>query len=175
MGEAYVGEIRIFPYPARTPKGWAECDGSVLQIAEYETLYSLIGTTYGGDGRSTFALPDLRGRVPIGQGTSPTTGSKYVLGQAAGAERVTLLSDQMPEHTHSLNAGTAAATDTDPDGKVLANGTAEIFVDVPDGTVMMSAQAVGMTGGHQPHDNCGPTLPLRPCIALFGVYPSRAN
>ncbi|TWQ48673.1 phage tail protein, partial [Xanthomonas vasicola] len=108
MGTPFIGEIRMFGF-GRTPQGWQACDGSLLQISEYEPLYVLLGTAYGGNGSSTFAVPDLRGRLPIHQGQGPAL-SNYVLAQSAGTETVTLTSLQMPAHTHTAQATTAAAT-----------------------------------------------------------------
>ncbi len=171
MGLPFVGEIRIFAGNF-APAGWLFCDGSLLPISEYETLYNLIGTTYGGDGQSTFALPDLRGRVPIHMGTD--SGNSYIIGQNGGVEEVTLTTNQIPSHTHPLTASADLGSLPDPLGNVLAQSrTAGIDLyleDVP--TVNMAATAITPVGGSQPHSNFQPYLGLNFIISLFGVYPS---
>src|ERR1041385_4367772 len=119
MAQPYVGEIRIFAGTC-APAGWMFCDGATLAISENETLFQLIGTTYGGDGQETFNLPDLRGRVPIHQGTDPNSGSNYIIGETGGVESVTLTTQQIPAHTHSLTATTTPGTQLNPGGNILA-------------------------------------------------------
>lgn len=173
--QPYIGEIRLFGCTF-APNGWADCDGQLLPIADNDALFALIGTTYGGDGQTTFALPDLRGRVPLHQGSSPGLSTR-VIGEMAGAESVTLSSTQMPSHTHTVAATSAGATSTAPAGLLPAAVSGDTFyVTTAAGNTAaaMSAQAVQAAGGSQPHENCMPTLGVRYCIALFGIFPSQA-
>ena len=160
-----------------TPNNWQPCDGSLLPIAEYDTLYSLIGTTYGGDGQVTFGVPDLRGRVPIHQGQGPGL-SNYVIGQIAGSEQVTVLTPQMPAHTHTLVATTTAASAVTPGTGLLpgsVSGESFYVNDITGSTALpMSPQSTSGAGGNQPHENRMPTLTAQYCIALYGIYPSRS-
>ncbi len=178
MSQPFVGEIRMFAFGSRgAPNGWQTCNGSLLSIAEYEVLFTLIGTTYGGDGQNTFAVPDLRGRLPIHQGQGPGL-SNYVVGQVAGTEMVTLLSTQMPAHTHTMVATSAAATALTP-GAGLLPGTVsgDVFyaTDLTGAVAApMAAQSTTVSGGSQPHDNTMPTLTVQYCIAWAGIYPSQA-
>lgn len=171
MSVGFVGEIRMFGF-GFTPVGWQACDGSLLPIAQNEALFALIGTTYGGDGQLTFAVPDLRGRVPIHQGQGPGL-SNYSLGQRAGTETVTLTQDQMPPHTHAMPVSTAAATSPSPANAVPAADSADP-VYAGTSSTSMAPNAVGLAGGGQPHDNCMPTLTVQIAIALDGVFPSQA-
>ncbi len=174
MSTPYIGEIRMFGF-GRTPNGWQACDGSLLPISEYDTLFALIGTTYGGDGQVTFGVPDLRGRLPIHQGTGPGL-STYVIGQKAGTETVTVLPTQMPAHTHTLVATTLAATTVTPGANLLpASVNLDTFyVSTLTGNTAapMSAQMIGSSGGSQPHENTMPTLTVQYCIATQGIFPS---
>lgn len=159
------------------PLNFAFCDGSLLPISENDALFALIGTTYGGDGQTTFALPDLRGRVPIGQGTGPGL-SSFVIGQAAGVEQVTLLSTQMPGHTHALMASGITGTVASPSGAALANGSAantNVYRTSTDftGAVTLHGSTVAPSGGSQPHENMQPFLATNFIISLFGIFPSR--
>jgi microcystin-dependent protein len=165
MADSFIGEIQITA-ANYAPAGWAFCAGQLLQIAEYDALFSLIGTTYGGDGQSTFALPDLRGRIPIHQG------SGYVMGQAAGVEQVTVTNATMPSHTHSYNGSTDGGTAPTPIGNVAASSnTVKIYkTGVP--AQAMNAGSLAPTGGSQPHNNCQPFIVLNYIISLFGIYPS---
>jgi len=176
MSQPFIGEIRMFAF-GRTPQGWQACDGSLLPIAQFDALFALIGTTYGGDGQTTFAVPDLRGRVPIHQGQGPGL-SNYVIGQRAGTETITLLSTQMPAHVHALQATTGAATSTTPGSSVLpgaVSGDTFYVSDIAGATAgPLSAQAVSPAGGSQPHDNTMPTLTVQFCIATVGIFPTRA-
>ena len=171
MSTPYIGEIRMFGF-GRTPNGWQACDGSLLPIAQFDALFALIGTTYGGDGQTVFAVPDLRGRVPIHQGQGPGL-SSYVIGQQAGNETATLTTAQMPAHTHTLPVSSAAATSPSPAGGVLAADSADPVYE-SGGSVLMSASAAGVAGGSQPHENCMPTLTVQFAIATFGIFPSQA-
>lgn len=179
MSQPFVGEIRMFAFGSRgAPNGWQACDGSLLSIAEYEVLFSLIGTTYGGDGQNTFAVPDLRGRLPVHQGQGPGLTS-YLIGQRAGTETVTLLPQQMPMHSHTAIATTAAATTGTPGTTVLPGAVSGQTMYVTDLTgavpFTLSPQSVGLSGGGaQPHENCMPTLTVQYCIAWLGIYPSQS-
>jgi len=173
MAEPYVGEIRMFGGNF-APNGWLFCAGQLVPIAEFDVLFALIGTTYGGDGQSTFALPDLRGRLPIHMGQSPGT-SNYIIGQRDGVETVTLTSNQMPAHTHAFIATTAASSNTGPGGNVVADSTvagAKIYAAGP-GSAALAASAVTSSGGSQPHDNRMPFLAVSFIISLFGIFPSQ--
>lgn len=163
---AYVGEIRMFAGNF-APEGWFFCDGSLLPISEYETLFNLIGTTYGGDGQETFALPDLRGRVPVHQ-----DGSSFVMGQAAGVEQVTLTLSQIPAHNHALLASTSAGSDNNTSGKLLAQSpTVSAYVEAStDGN--LAANAIASVGGSQPHTNLQPFQCINFIISIFGIFPS---
>lgn len=163
MSVPYVGEIRMFAGNF-APNGWLFCQGQILQIDEYDTLFVLIGTTYGGDGVTTFALPDLQSRVPVHQG------SGYPLGAAGGVETVTLTQNQLPVHSHPLGAS-AAASSTTPSGNVWAQW-ADMAYTSAQPTVPMSAAALIPAGGSQPHDNMPPYLAVNFIISLFGIYPS---
>ena len=178
MSTPYIGEIRIFGFGTRgAPDGWQACDGSLLPISEYDALFALIGTTYGGDGQSTFAVPDLRGRLPIHQGQGPGL-SNYVLGQRAGTETVTVLPTQMPAHTHTLVATSTVGAATAPGSGTLPGAVSgETFYasDITGATpVVMSSQSVSLAGGSQPHENCMPTLTVQYCIATQDIFPSPA-
>lgn len=170
MSEPFVAEIKIFAGNF-APRGYAFCDGQLLQIAQNTALFSLVGTTYGGDGRVTFGLPDLRGRAPMHPGSGPGL-TPRILGQRSGTERVTLADSQIPSHSHAVRAASESETD-DPAGAVLgatedeAYGPASNLVD-------MASSAVGATGGGQSHDNMQPFLVLNFIIALVGLYPSRS-
>ena len=171
MAQPYVGEIRIFAGNF-APAGWMFCDGSTLPISENETLFQLIGTTYGGDGQTTFNLPDLRGRVPIHQGTDAATGSSFILGEQSGVETVTLTLQQTPVHSHSLLATDAVGTQVNPGGNLLANsqGPQPYIQEDPDNN--LNAQAMAASGGSQPHENLQPYLGINFIISLFGIFPS---
>jgi len=173
--ESYVGDIRLFA-GTFAPRGWVLCNGALLSISEYEMLYTLIGTAYGGDGQTTFAVPDLRGRVPVGQGTGLGL-SPRVLSQVYGSESVTLLTAQMPQHTHALNATAATATSAQPGGMLLAQtGTDNLYGPVPATDPQpqtMAANAVSPAGGSQPHNNIMPSMAINYIIAVEGVFPSR--
>lgn len=175
MSEPYLGEIRLFPYSRGAPINWHLCDGSLLAISEHDTLYALIGTTYGGDGQTNFALPDMRGSIPIHQGTGPGL-STYLLGQRGGTEEVTLLATQMPGHGHNLLASDMEGTSASP-----ANGVTAMLANDPfygqanDGSTPypLPASTISPVGGNLPHENCAPTLALNYCISLWGVYPTQ--
>jgi microcystin-dependent protein len=164
----FIGEISLVPYNF-APRGWAFCQGQILSIAQNTALFSLLGTTYGGNGQTTFALPDLRGRAPIGAGQGPGL-SNITLGEQAGLESVTLLTTQIPSHTHTAAATQAAATSTRPAGNVPAGGGS--YNPTSDGSTLASG-FIGNTGSGQPHENRPPYLGLNYVIALEGVFPSR--
>lgn len=166
MAQPYVGEIRMFAGNF-APAGWMFCEGQLLPISENETLFQLIGTTYGGDGESTFALPDLRGRLPIHHGNG------FTLAETGGAEEITLTVSQIPAHSHPLLASARPADASRPDNRVF--GAARPAVDrysvqVP--SVNCSPQAVGAVGGSQPHTNFQPYLCVSYIISLYGIFPS---
>jgi microcystin-dependent protein len=169
MAEPFIGEIRMFGGNF-APAGWALCNGALLSISENDALFALIGTTYGGDGQTTFGLPDLRGRVPVHMGAG------YIIGQAGGVEQVTLVTNQLPGHTHaanaSLNTGTSTTDPTgaywsrDPGGRIPPYRT-------PSDT-SMSSVALAASGGSQPHNNMQPSLALNFIISLFGIFPTQS-
>lgn len=167
MAQPYVGEIRMFAGNF-APAGWMFCEGQLLPISENETLFQLIGTTYGGDGQSTFALPDLRGRIPIHQGNG------FILAETGGVEEITLTVNQIAAHSHPLLGSAAQAQDGNPQGRVVAEDAiagADLFLeDTP--TVNMAATAIGPVGGSQPHTNFQPYLCVDFIISLFGIFPS---
>lgn len=172
MATPYIGEIRMFGANF-APVGWSLCDGSLLPIGEFDTLYNLIGTTYGGDGQQTFAVPDLRGRLPIHQGQQPGQPA-YLIGQPGGVETVTVSRDQMPNHTHPFVASTAEATSADPKGAVLAQSPTVNLYFADTANAAMSAKSSSAAGGNQPHDNVMPFQVVNFIIALYGVYPSQS-
>ena len=172
MSEPFVGEIRMFGFNF-APQGWAQCNGQLLPISQNTALFSLLGTTYGGDGRTTFALPDMRSRVPVCQGQGPGH-SSYAEGQAGGAETVTLAAAQMPGHTHPVKASSSAAASDQPEGRALARSASHIYTAKPDASTVMNADMLGDAGGSQPHDNIQPYLAVNFCIALSGIFPSRS-
>ena len=170
MAQPYVGEIRMFAgnFP---PNGWMFCDGQLLPISENETLFQLIGTTYGGDGESTFALPNLQSRMPMHFGTGPD-GVTYQIAEAAGVESVTLTTQQIPVHTHTMLASSNTATSSVPTNEVLGKSTAiDAFINAQPSTAL-SPQAVTPVGGSQPHENMQPFLCINHIISLFGIFPS---
>lgn len=167
MAQPYVGEIRMFAGNF-APAGWMFCEGQLLPISENETLFQLIGTTYGGDGESTFALPDLRGNLPIHQGNS------FILAETGGAEEITLTIQQIANHTHAALGSTSTALSNNPMSNVGARVTiAGVFpygTDAPIGPI--SPSAIGPVGGSQPHTNFQPYLCVNFIISLFGIFPS---
>ena len=172
MSQPYVGEIRIFAGNF-APAGWALCQGQILPISENETLFNLIGTTYGGDGQSTFALPDLSGRVPIHQGQDPGL-SSYVIGQTGGEESVTLLTLQIPAHAHLPLGSSSNGTSVDPTNNFWAASPTRQFVPGASANTTMHASTLGSAGLSQPHDNMVPFLGLNFIISLFGIFPTPA-
>jgi microcystin-dependent protein len=165
MAQPYVGEIRMFAGNF-APVGWMFCEGQLLPISENETLFQLIGTTYGGDGESTFALPDLRGRIPIHQGNG------FILAETGGAEEITLTVNQIPAHSHPLLATTTVATDINATGRVPAQTLTFDFYQSSPPTAPMAPQSISSVGGSQPHTNFQPYLCIDFIISLFGIFPS---
>ncbi len=175
MSEPFIGEIRMFGFP-RIPLGWQACDGSLLQIADNDVLYALLGTAYGGDGQVTFGVPDLRGRLPVHQGVGSGLTPRS-LGQAGGQEAIVLKGDQLPAHTHAWLASTTTATTAAPGPEVALGALPSDTQYVTDITgyvaYPLAATTVAPAGGSQPHDNLMPALTVNFCIALNGIYPSR--
>lgn len=171
MAIPYVGEIKLFAGNFEI-QGWVFCDGRLLPIDQYDTLFNLIGTTYGGDGSTTFAVPDLRGRVPIHQGTGPGR-SPRVIGTSLGTETETLLPGHYPLHTHAMRAGSALGS-AGPAGGVLSGASANVYgTTTPSKT--MGAQGVGQApGGSQAHNNMSPSIAMNYIIATVGIFPSQS-
>ena len=166
MGQPYVGEIRMFAGNF-APAGWMFCEGQLLPISENETLFNLIGTTYGGDGMNTFALPDLRGRIPLHQG------SGSIMAETGGAETITLTANQIPAHSHPFLASTATAGGINPANNVIGQSdSVNVFRAQPGNTPMAPAEVPPM-GGNQPHSNFQPYLCINFIISLFGIFPSQ--
>lgn len=172
MSEPYVGEIRMFAGNF-APRGWAFCDGQLLAVSQNDALFSLFGTTYGGDGRTTFGLPDMRGRVPIHAGTGPGLSTRR-LGEKAGYEKVTLTVNQLPSHSHTFNAVSTPATDTSPGTNETLAQSVGYDAYVPNQSpAPMSTANVTSIGGSRSHENEMPYLCVHFIVALFGIYPSR--
>lgn len=178
MSDNYLGEIRLFA-GSYAPAGWMDCNGTLLSISQYDALYSLLGTIYGGDGRTSFALPDLRGRLPIGYGGTTAATAAYTLGQSGGVTTVTLTEAEMPSHNHIEVASTAPANTTSPNGALLADPSADFSFYVPHNptntvVVSMAADTVLPTGGGQAHNNIMPSTVMRYIIAVQGIFPTQA-
>jgi microcystin-dependent protein len=169
--DPWIGEIALVPYTF-PPKGWAFCNGQILAISQNQALFSLLGTTFGGDGITTFALPDLRGRVPVHQGQGPGL-SNHTLGEIGGAEAVALTTAQLPAHNHPAAGSSANGTSDSPVGGVPARSAAGTpgYAATPDSS--LAAGAIGNTGGGQSHNNLPPYLTMSYIIALVGIYPSQ--
>lgn len=171
--DPFVAEIRIFAFNF-APKGWAFCNGQLLPISQNTALFSLLGTTYGGDGKSTFALPDLQGNAPMHPGQGPGL-SPRDLGETGGSETVTLLETEVPAHSHTLSASAADGTSQSPVGERLASGVGGVaHYAAPGNLTQLSPEAIAPVGGDQPHNNMQPYLTLKFCIALQGVFPPRS-
>ncbi len=164
MAEPFIGEIKIVGFNF-APKGWAQCNGSLLPISQNQALFAVLGTVYGGDGRTTFGLPDFRGCIPV------HVGSGFVLGQKGGAPTNTLTIAQLPSHTHAFAAANPANTGADTGNLPGKNPSAPFYNGTPNTT--MNPAAISNTGGSQPHDNMSPYLVLLFIIALQGIFPSR--
>ncbi|MGH6870179.1 MAG: phage tail protein [Rhizomicrobium sp.] len=181
MSDPFVAEIRIFPFNF-PPKGWAFCNGQLLPLSQNTALFSLLGTTYGGDGKSNFGLPNYQGNVPMFWGQGPGL-SLYDIGQTGGAQNVTLIDSEMPSHSHSLNALASAGSTATPNGNALGegqwnngqgqSGTVQYYSGSTAPNVTMGLNSVGTAGSSFPHNNLMPYLTLNFCIALQGVYPPR--
>ncbi|MGN6809838.1 MAG: phage tail protein [Thermomicrobiales bacterium] len=172
MADPFVAEIRIFPFNF-APKGWAWCDGQLLPLSQNTALFSLLGTTYGGDGKSNFALPDLQGRAPMHPGQGPGL-SLHDLGETGGSETVTLLESEIPAHAHALTASQADGNTGSPAGQLVASGIGiNMYAQASGSTTQLNPSAVAPAGGDMPHNNLQPYLTCFFCIALQGVYPPR--
>ena len=172
MADPFVAEIRIFPF-SFAPKGWAWCDGQLMPLSQNTALFSLLGTTYGGDGRSNFALPDLQDRAPMHPGQGPGL-SLHDLGETGGSETVTLLESEIPSHSHALRANVLDVADTNvpsPSASLALSSGGTLYQSLPN--VQLAAEALAPAGGDQPHNNLMPYLTLYFCIALQGVFPPR--
>jgi microcystin-dependent protein len=172
MADPFVAEIRIFPFNF-APKGWAWCNGQLMPISQSTALYSLLGTTYGGDGKSTFALPDLQGRAPMHPGQGPGL-SPHDLGETGGSETVTLLESEIPAHSQHLRASQADALERTPGRQMVATGISIGMYAAPGSTTQLSPAMLTPTGGNQPHNNLQPYLTCYFCIALQGDFPQRS-
>ena len=180
MSNPFVAEIRLFPYNF-APRGWAFCAGQLLPISQNTALFSLLGTTYGGNGTSTFALPDLQGSVPMQQGQGPGLTDRF-LGETGGEQSLTLLTTEMPIHAHTVNVDVALGTTTDPNGNLYLKGNYDDGAGHTGGvqvysnsapTTLMGPQSLSVAGGSLPHNNMMPSLVVNYCIALQGVFPAR--
>lgn len=176
MSSPFVAEIRIFGFNF-APKGWAQCNGQLIPISQNTALFSLLGTTYGGDGQSTFALPNLQGSAPLQPGQGQGL-SLYDLGQTGGVPYVTLTQSEIPVHTHGVQASTASGNTNLPSNNVWAKAhlgkTPLKMYAAPGPVVTMNGQATSMAGGGQPHNNMPPYLVLNFCIATQGIFPARS-
>ena len=174
MADPFVAEIRIFPFNF-APKGWAFCDGQILPLSQNTALFSLLGTTYGGDGKSNFALPNMQGNAPMHPGQGPGL-SLHDLGETGGSETVSLLESEIPSHSHTMRASSDTADNNSAAGnlsaKPLGRGN-NLYITSTTPLVTMAANALAPAGGDQPHNNMQPYLTLNFCIALQGVYPPR--
>jgi len=172
MSQPYVGEIRLVGFTF-APVGWMFCNGQLLPIDQYATLFQLIGTTYGGDGQTTFALPNLQSRVLIHQGQGPGL-SNYVIGQNAGVEAVTVTTSQLPIHNHLAECSSSAGSQSSPVGNLCAGDAAGLTAEYSNTqNGQMNPAAIGPSGGSQPHENRMPFLAMNYIISLFGIFPSQ--
>lgn len=173
MSNPYVGEIRMFAGNF-APAGWMFCNGALLPISENETLFNLIGTTYGGDGQSTFALPNLGGRTPVHPGQGPGISQNYQQGETGGVESVTLSVQQIPSHTHPMLASTNPGIASNAQGNtVCSSPSINLYVEGQGPDVQLNAQVVTPRGGSQPHENMQPYLSIQYIISLFGIFPNQ--
>lgn len=181
MSEPFLGQITLYPYDF-PPFGWMDCAGQLLPISQYAALFSLLGTYYGGNGTSNFALPNLQGMVTVGQGQLPA-GSDYVMGETAGSNTVTILPTSMPSHTHTLGGTSVHGDVASPSGAVFANAVKGTLVEgqdkallysAPPATTTLTPASIALAGGGQPHNNIQPSLGLRYCIAMTGIFPARS-
>jgi microcystin-dependent protein len=170
MSEPFIGEIRLCGFDF-APVGWALCAGQTMAISQNDTLFSLIGTTYGGDGQETFNLPNLQGRIPVHQGTDPN-GNSSIIGEIAGTETVTLTTNQIPAHSHALNGQSGAGNLSGPGGGVWASSSLNQYAaGTP--TAQIDPSSLQSSGGSQPHDNLPPFLVVNYIISLFGIFPTQ--
>ncbi len=172
MADPFVAEIRIFPFNF-SPNGWAFCDGQLLPLSQNTALFSLLGTTYGGNGKSNFALPDLMGRAPMHPGQGPGL-SHRDLGESGGSETVSLLESEIPAHNHTVSGVNDSGLQSSPEGALTARANLYKTNPVGNTLVNMSVNTLAPVGGNQPHNNLQPYLTLNFCIALQGVYPPRS-
>lgn len=180
MSQPFIGQIRMWGFDF-TPRGYAQCSGQLLPIAQNQALFSLLGTTYGGNGQTTFALPNLRGRTPVGSASSVDAGwqpPQTQLGEVSGVESVTLLQSNLPVHNHTAQASSNTGNNRIPSNRVYATSTHPVtalplYAPSSGPLVSMSPQSVNPTGGSQPHSNMQPYLTINFCIALQGIFPSR--
>lgn len=173
MGEPFIGEIRMFGGNF-APAGWAFCNGATIPISENDALFTLIGTTYGGDGQETFALPDLQGRIPIHAGQGPGISQNYQLGEKGGVESIALTSQQLPVHNHLFQASMAAANSQSPTNQILAQSAQRAIYYEATTTTNLAPNALSPDGGGQPHENMMPFTCITFIISLFGVFPQQA-
>jgi microcystin-dependent protein len=171
MSQPFIGEIRMVGFNF-APNGWAFCDGSILPIDQYSTLFQLLGTTYGGDGQTTFALPNLQGRVPIHQGTNPLNGNSYVIGQPLGVENVTLTSQTMPQHSHPVPCNVTGNASNPTNGVFGGDPSAALYANA-DGSTQLNSAFLSTTGGNLQHTNLMPFQVINFVISLFGIFPSQ--
>jgi microcystin-dependent protein len=171
MADPFVAEIRIFPFNF-APKGWAFCDGQLLPLSQNTALFSLLGTTYGGDGKSNFALPNMQGNVPMHPGQGPGL-SLHDLGETGGSETVSLLESEIPSHSHSMSVSGQVGLNNTPDQQLFAVGAGINLYAPANNLTLMADNALAPAGGDQPHNNMQPYLTLNFCIALQGVFPPR--
>jgi microcystin-dependent protein len=171
MADPFIAEIRIFPFNF-APRGWAFCNGQLLPLAQNTALFSLLGTTYGGNGSTNFALPNLQGAVPMQPGQGPGL-SLYDLGEQGGSETVTLLATELPSHSHNLSASSSDGIDPSPGNSLLAAGLGIGAYAAPAAATTLADGSVAVSGGSQPHNNMMPYLTLNFCIALQGIFPPR--
>ena len=173
MSDPFVGEVRAFGFDF-APRGWAFCNGSVLPIMQNQALFSVIGTYYGGDGRTTFGLPDLRGRAPVHAGT-PSSGGNFTLGQSAGEENHTLISTEIPAHTHTVSANNTASDNGSPAGAYFGGAVNAVYKPYNQtNAVVLAGQSVAPAGGSSPHSNMPPYQVINYCIATQGIFPPRS-
>ncbi|HSB09843.1 MAG TPA: tail fiber protein [Blastocatellia bacterium] len=174
MSDPFVAEIRMFGFNF-APKGWALCNGQLLPISQNTALFSLLGTTYGGDGKSTFGLPNLQGNVPLHQGQGAGLSDRF-LGETGGSSNVTLIGTELPLHSHTVNCNSVAGSLPNPQNNLWSplpgRTPANLYFTTPANTTM-SPQAIGVSGGSQPHNNMSPYLVVNFCIAMQGVFPAR--
>lgn len=173
MGEPYIGEIRMFG-GSFAPAGWAMCQGQLMPISENDALFTLIGTTYGGDGQETFGIPDLQGRAPMHAGQGPGITQNYVLGEKAGVESVTLTTQQIPIHNHAVVASTNVASATTASDNITASSNQLKIYDQGGTSKLFANNALTPVGGSQPHENLQPYLCITFILSLFGVFPPQS-